>query len=231
MKSLGEINNYLIQFEKQFGFKVLGCEQGSATWMNMKLGVLSASNASQIVAKKDSETRLTYMAELAAQIATGTMEEINSKYLDWGNQHEDAARAQYEFITDRSMRRASFVFKDDLFREGFSPDGILDDRGVEIKTPFNPVHYVKFLCEEKLKPEYQWQNQFSMRVLGSDCWDACQYHPLMKKKPIKILPILRDSEMQKKLDDLVPEFILDLDKMLAKIGLKFGDQWSRLAEK
>lgn len=232
MKNLDQITKNLEAFEKKFGMKCIGAEQGSAIWFNLKLGVLSASNASQIVAKKESETRLTYMSELVAQIATGVMEEINSKYLDWGSQHEAAARASYEFKENCEITPLCFVFKDDKFREGCSPDGIVNsEKGVEIKTPFNAVHYVKFLCEDKIKPEYFYQYQYTMRVMECDSWDFCQYHPLMKRKPLKVLTVKRDDDTQKKFDDMVPEFILDMDKMLAKIGIEFGEQWLRLGGK
>src|SRR3990167_5106863 len=103
MKTLADINKTLKAFEDCFNLPVKDAMQGSDAWFKLKLGVLSASNASKIVAKKDSETRHTYMAELCAQVCTGIMEEINSKYLDWGNQNEDAARSSYEFFSGQTI--------------------------------------------------------------------------------------------------------------------------------
>lgn len=232
MKTLAEIEKSLTDFEKRFGFSVQGAPQGSLPWMQMKLGVLSSSNASRIVAKADSDTRHTYMCELVAEIATGIMEEINSKYIEWGNQHEDSARAHYEFLTGNKVDRLSFVYKDDTYREGCSPDGIVGPTcGVEIKCPFNSVHYIKFLVDGSMRPEYRWQYQYVMRVMDCENWDFVQFDPRMKSKPMKIIKVIRDEEMQKKLDDHVPKFIEDMDAMLAQIGFKFGDQWTRLREK
>ena len=169
------------------------------------------------------------MAELIAQVCTGDQEELNSKYLDWGNQYEAAARSSYEFSTGETITQIPFVYRDENYREGCSPDGIVNEKkGVEIKCPYNAVHYIKFLTEDKIKPEYQWQAQYTLRVMGADSWDFVQYHPNMKTNPLKVLTIGRDEEKQKTFDDLVPAFIEDMDKMLAKIGVKFGDQWSRL---
>lgn len=232
MKSLAQINDRLHEFEKQFGMQVVGAQQGSVTWMQIKLGVISASNASKAVAKLDSETRATYMAELVAQIATGIFPEVNAPAMEWGHFNEDAARSSYEFSRDVTITQLPFVFKDGSYREGCSPDGIVDDfKGVEIKCPFNSVQYIKFLCEEKIKSEWQWQYQYIMRVMEADSWDFCQYDPRMKKQPLKILTVKRDEEYQKKFDDLIPGFISDMDAMLKKIGIEFGTQWSRLAEK
>lgn len=226
MKTMSQINRLLESFENKFNTTVLNAKQGSDEWFNLKLGVISASNASKVVAKKDSETRNTYMMELVAQICTGDQEELNSKYLEWGNQFEAAARSSYEFESGQNIIQVPFVFKDEDFREGCSPDGIINDKkGVEIKCPYNAVHYVKFLSDDKIKPEYVWQYQFTMRVMGSDEWDFVQYHPNMKTKPLKILTVKKDLEKQKQLDDSVPQFIEDMDAILKKIGIKFGDQW------
>lgn len=231
MKTLSEIQDTLEKFQTQYGIAVADAQQGSDIWFRMKLGVLSASNASKIVAKKDSETRATYMAELVAQVATGMVEEINSKYLDWGNEHEDAARSSYEFMSDHKLTNVPFVYADESFRVGCSPDALILDmkKGLEIKCPFNTVHYIKFLTDEKLKPEYRWQNQFQMMVTGAEIWDAVQFDPRMKKSPIHVVTVERDEAMQKTLADAVPQFVSDMDKMLARAGFEFGEQWSRIA--
>lgn len=235
MKTINDIAANLEAFEKKFGMKCIGAEQGSGVWLNMKLGVISASNAHAAVAKKDSMTRLTYMSELVAQVCTGVQEELNSKYLDWGAQHEMSARAAYELKTSYKVQPLCFVFKDETYRTGCSPDGYLTkgdkpaNKGVEIKTPYNAVNYVKFLCEDKINPEYHYQTQFTLWAMNADEWDFCQFHPHMKRKPLKVVTIKKDAEVQKKFDDMIPPFIEDMDKMLAKIGIPFGEQWKRLA--
>lgn len=200
----------------------------------MKLGVLSASNAYKIVAKKDSDTRWTYLYELVAQIASGVSEEINSRYLDYGSEHEGAAQAIYEMSTRSKITPVTFIFKDEMFRCGCSPDGIIlyqdaqqIKKGLELKVPFTPVNYAKFLCDDHIKPEYQWQCQFSVWVTGAESWDFANFSPVFKVKPLKIVNIKRDPEKQKILDDLVPQFISDMDGELKKLGLEFGFQWKK----
>lgn len=226
LKTLNSINDTLKSFEKQYGLNIIDAQQGSAAWLKVKLGVLSASNAHKIVAKKDSETRNTYMMELIAQICTGEQEEISSKFLTWGNEHEAAARSSYEFSTNYTITQVPFVFKDESFREGCSPDGLVDGvKGFEIKCPYNATNYIKFLTQDKIKGEYVWQYQFQMRTLECDQYDFVQYHPSMKVKPIKILTVDRDDSIQATLNDAVPQFISDMDKILDGIGVKFGMQW------
>jgi hypothetical protein len=230
MKTQAEILANLALFENTFGLPVAGAAQGSDAWFKTKLGVLSASNADKIVAKKDSEGRATYMAGLIAQVCTGLMPEFSSKETDWGNQHEDAARSSYEFETGLDIIELPFVFLDDKFREGCSPDGIVTvKKGVEFKCPFNSVNYVKFLTEGFVKSEWKWQNQFTLRVMNADEWDFAQFDPRMNKKPLHIITVERDEAKQKTLADAVPQFIHDMDKMLAEIGIEFGDQWRRIS--
>lgn len=229
MKTLQQINSLLEAFEKQFNIPVIGSQQGSAAWLNLKLGVLSASNASKIVAKKDSESRNTYMCGLVADVCTGIIEEQNFKQMEWGKTHEDAARSTYEFATGNNMSQVCFVYKDETFRAGSSPDGLIDStKGAEIKCPWDTTNYIKFFVSDDIKPDWQWQNQFNMWITGASEWDFVQYDPRMKKSPLKILTVERDEKAQKKLDECVPEFIHDMDKMLDQIGIKFGDQWMRI---
>jgi hypothetical protein len=229
MKSLNNINELLKTFEAKYKIPIVGAEQQSEAWFQVKLGVLSASNASKILAKKGTDTRNTYMCELVAQVCTGLMEEINNKYVNWGNQHEEAARSSLAFELEQPFDKIPFVFKDASFRVGASPDSI--NPFGEIKCPFNSVHYVKFLCDDKLKPEYVAQNQFQIWVCDTDSWLAAQYDPRMKSKPLHHIIVKRDEETMKAFDDLVPAFIQDMDAMLKKAGASFGDQWLRIAEK
>lgn len=224
VKTLEQINKLLRSFEAKHKFTV--GSQGSEEWLKLKLGVISASNVYKVVAKKDSETRLTYLCDLVAQVCTGEQEEINSKYLKWGNDNEAAARSSYEMLEDVKTVQVPFVFKDENFREGCSPDGLIENvRGAEIKCPYNATNFVKFFTQEKVKSEYEWQMQYQMRILECDTYDAVQYHPNMRANQIKVHQFKIDSEMQKKMDDCIPEFILDMDKLLEKIGVSYGSQW------
>jgi putative phage-type endonuclease len=224
MKTMNQIEQLLRSFERQYNFTV--GSQGSPEWLKLKLGVISASNASKVVSGKTTETRLGYLCDLVSQVCTGEQEEINSKYLKWGNDHEAAARMSYEFSESVKTKQVPFVFLDESFREGCSPDGIIEgEKGAEIKCPFNGSNYIKFFVTDKVKPEYQWQMQFQMRVLGCETYDAVQYHPSMKANPVKVFTFKRDEEMQKKFDDCIPEFITDMDKYLKQLGVKFGEQW------
>lgn len=232
---LKKFENQIKTFQDRFGTDIIIAEQGSTAWLQCRLGVITASNASKVVAKVDSETRKTYMLELIAQIATGAVEEINSKYLDWGKMHEAACRASYMFQYDVQVKQVSFLFKDETYREGVSVDGLaLHHDGiipVEFKTPYNTVHYLKFVLDSKIKKEYEWQCQFGMRVLDSNMYHVGQYDPRMTVMPFKAIAFERDEKAQATLADAVPQFISDMDKVLKELGLVYGSQWERLTKK
>lgn len=232
MKTLAEIDKTLQLFEKKFGLNVRGAQQRSESWFHMRLGVVTGSCFSDAVAKKDSATRATYMAELVAAICTGVIEELDFKQTNWGLENEDAARSSYEWASGQKVTPLGFVFKDDTFRVGCSPDGaVFPLYPTEIKCPWVSANYVKFLTAGIQKAEWKWQNQGTLWVLDADEMDVTHYDPRMKVKPLHTVVVKKDLEMQKKLDDMIPEFVLDLDKMLAQIGITFGEQWLRIAKK
>lgn len=233
MKKLAEYDRILREFEDKFGLEVRSAKQGTDRWLELKLGVISASNAFRAVAGKETDTRQTYLYELVSEVCTGVIEEISFKQMDWGKEHEDAARSSYEFSTGQHMKPLTFVFKDNKFREGCSPDGIVlqSMKPAEIKCPWDSTNYVKFLIDGIQKREWKWQNQFTLRVMGVDEMDVTQYDPRMKAKPIHTVLVKKDHDMQKKLEDTIPELILDMDKILKKIGVPFGEQWTRLVKK
>lgn len=205
---------------------ILKADQGSNEWRTGKLGVISASNISCVLAKKGTATREGYISELIAQIATGEMAEINGPALRWGKEQEQSARSAYEFETGAVVSEVGFIYTNDK-RAGCSPDGIIESlKGVEIKCPFTSKVHVDFLAMEKIKLEYIYQVQFSMWVTGFESWDFCSFDPRFKKHLLKIHTIQRDEELMKRFDIEVPAFIAEMDAVLEKIGVSFGDQWT-----
>lgn len=229
MKTLAEVDKLLLDFEKKYGLNVRDAQQGSEVWMNLKLGVMSASNAKKIVAGRTTQTRFTYMAQLVGEICTGIFPEINAKQMSWGKDNEDAARSSYEFGTGNRVQELLFAFKDKNFRAGCSPDGLVSDtKGAEIKTPFATENYIQFLTADKIKPDYEWQYQFTLWVMEADEWDFVQFDPRMKKNPIHIVTVNRDKKKIETIEESVKTFTEDMDKVLKKAGFEFGDQWKRL---
>ena len=203
--------------------KYFDVEQGSDLWKVPKLGVISGSNILKALAKKGTETRQGYLMDLVGQIATKRFDEINGKALDHGVINEPAARAAYEFETGNQVEQTGFIYCEER-RIGISPDGLIPSlkKGLEIKNPFTARVHADFLCNNKVKSEYEHQVQFSLYVTGYETWDFCSYHSAFKTNMLKIKTFERNDKIFERFDNEIPEFLKELDEALAKIGLSLS---------
>lgn len=210
-----------------FGFNPALVEQGSADWHRMRLGCVTASKAENFLAKPGTAKRDGYMAELVGQICTGLLpDQIKAAALEWGNEHEDAARFAYSADSFEVVKTIPFIYKDSSKRFGCSPDGLCKAHGLELKCPVSSRVFIEFACAEKVKPEYVKQAQFSMWVSGLERWDFANFDPRMKRsRKLHRVSFDRDEKMMKAFDESAKSFCSDMDEMLDKLGVKFGDQW------
>lgn len=221
----------LANLQDVFGFDASQVQQGSADWLMLKLGVLSASNADKVVAKRDSATRATYMASLISQVCSCVIpEEMNFKAMEHGKLYEPAARdALSVALGFVNIQEIAFMFSDESLRVGVSPDGLLDNTIIEIKCPFNGENFIKFAAFETNKKDWAWQAQFQLFAGKADEHIFCQYDPRMVLcNNLHYVKTERDDAMQKTLADAIPQFIADMDQALNKLGVTFGDHWKHI---
>lgn len=225
MKTLKEVHKQLKELEHILGFDPLSISQGSPEWIKMKLGVQSASKADCLLAKKTTQKYQTYLHELVAQVATGVYHEVNSASLSWGKENEESARQSLAFFLGTTVSEVPFIYKDKRMRAGCSPDNYNDERGSEIKCPYNSVHHVAFIAAKNVKPEYVKQCQFSMWVTDANIWDFASHDPRFKKMMFKNTVIERDEELMSEFNEKHEEFNEQMDLVLSMADMKFGDQW------
>jgi len=174
------------------------------------------------------DMRQGYMAELVGQIVTGLLpEEMSFKQCEWGKEHEDSARALFELKLNVDVEVPAFIYKDESKRCGISPDGLITGQkiGLELKCPFTTKVFVEFATCDKIKKEYIEQCQFSMWVTGYDAWYFANYDPRIKTKNLHYVLIERDELYMEKYDNALKNFAKDMDLMLNKLNMKFGQQW------
>lgn len=175
-----------------------------------------------------SDMRNTYLLELIAEIATGRRKEVSTKMMAWGNEHEDSCVGLVGFELGAEIETIPFIYADDAMRYGCSPDGLIGDHsGIEAKNPFNTAVYLDFVLNGKIKPEYIEQVQFSMFVTGREEWIFANHDPRVKSYIMHSVKIERDEAKMATYTDAVGQFVYDMDQQLAKLGLTFGDQWSK----
>lgn len=216
------------------GVNVYDLEQGTDDWRRHRSGVITASRAHEIIKPGRgkggySESRATYMLELIAQVCTGQVPEQSSfKQAEWGHENEPLAREAYEAMEFVSVNQCGLIYRDSSLRCAISPDGIMEDRGLEIKNPYTTQVHLQTLMNGEIKPEYVTQCQFSMWLTGLERWDFCSYDHRMRGKAsnrLCIIPQYRDDETMRKFDIEIPKFIAEMDEALDRLGFKFGQQW------
>lgn len=221
----------------RMGFDGTLVEQGSDEWQSMRLGVVTASRAKELIAKGRSansigEARNTYLMELIAEVATGQQKRSGGRSTAWGHDLEESCIGLYGFDIGEEVETIPFIYGDDTMRYGCSPDGLLGNLyGIEAKCPHNTAVYLKFVLDGEIKPEYIDQVQFSMFVTGRDHWVFANHDPDVKNYILHSITIERDEAKMKTFEDALGQFVFDMDKKLDVLGYKFGDQWERINNK
>lgn len=181
--------------------------------------------------KIKSDTKMAYMDELIASIATGSIpDEISAKPLQWGKDNEEAARDAYSARTFETIEEQGFIYKDSSMRCGASPDGLIKGlpKGLELKAPYNSGVFIAFAARDVIKQSEIIQCQYSMWVTGYESWGFAKFDPRnVNCKKLHAVEIKRDEEIIKKLEEGAKSFIEEMDQALENLGMSFGMQWNK----
>lgn len=99
-----------------------GVTQGSPEWHTLRSGRVTASNAHKLLSRGKEEAMKPQMA------FSGNF------YTERGHRLEDEAIELYEAIINMTVARVGFITNDKYPDCGYSPDGILPDRLIEVKA-------------------------------------------------------------------------------------------------
>lgn len=125
------------------------------------------------------KSRTNYIAQVAAEIITGTVKaSVSAKALEYGTEMEPAAIAAYEARTGSMVEESGFVRHPDYPFAGASPDLLVGRLGGgEAKCPMSiTVHAITL--RDGLPPEHIEQIQGGLWVTGRMWWDFISYNPL-----------------------------------------------------
>ncbi len=139
--------------------------QGSAEWFELRTGLITGSHFNDIMPtarQKDnawSKGQLSYLRKVAAEILTGTREDLGykSNSMEWGEYQEPHAKRCYSLHEVVKVRDCG-IFTDELFI-GSSPDGIIGnmERTIEAKCPESKQHLRYFNDPIEIYNDYKWQ--------------------------------------------------------------------------
>ena len=198
-------------------------EQRTDEWFAARLGKVTASKVSDVVAKTKSgygASRATYMSQLLVERLTGTRTEFYSNAaMQWGTDTEPQARAAYEFITNNSVVEEGFIPHPTIEMSGASPDGLVDDFGMlEIKCPNTSTH-VQTLLDEKIPKKYVDQMQWQMACAEREWCDFVSFDPrLPDGNDFFCTRLKRDDKRIADLESEVTDFLDELSTQIVKLN-------------
>lgn len=204
-----------------------GIEQGTDAWMRLRLGKVTASRVSDVIAKTKSgygASRANYSAQLIVERLTGQISEtFSSAAMQWGNDQEPDARLAYEFRQDVDVEQVAFVDHPTISMAGASPDGLVGENGlIEIKCPQSATH-IETLRGQSIPGKYETQMLWQMACTGRQYCDFASFDPRMPEEMrlfVKRLP--RDDARIAELEAEVTAFLTEIDATVAELTRLYG---------
>jgi putative phage-type endonuclease len=203
--------------------------QGSDAWKALRLGKVTASRVSDVVARTKTgygAGRANYMAQLVCERLTGAPSETYSNAaMVHGTETEPEARSAYEFYQGVAVQEVAFVHHPKIDQAGCSPDGLVGDDGlIEIKCPQSATH-LDTLLGQAVPSKYEVQMQFQMACTGRQYCDFVSYDPRMPENMrlfIKRLP--RDDKRIAELESEIAAFLLEMAVKLSELNSLYGEK-------
>lgn len=196
--------------------------QSDPEWASARLGKVTASRVSDVMARTKSgyaASRANLMAALIAERLTGEPQESYTNIaMQWGVDKEPDARALYELRRGVEVLPAGFVAHPTLDMCGASPDGFVGEEGlVEIKCP-NTATHLDTLLSGKIPSKYEPQMFWQMACTGRAWCDFVSFDPRMPANmSLFVERLFRDDARIEEITTEVRTFLADLDDKLLKL--------------
>lgn len=181
--------------------------QGSFDWEQLRLGKLSASRVSPLMAAKGlgKGARTLAITMIAEEMTGEPMDVPNTWAMERGVQLEPEARNIYKnHFPDKKIIEVGGIENDKLW---YSPDGLVGADGlIEIKCPL-AKQYIEILLSKTVLPEYKDQLQFGLMVSGRKWIDFVAFNPdFPADKAIKVIRVERDEKYIALMQERIEEF-------------------------
>ena len=212
---------------------VVDCVQRSPEWVSARLGKLTASCASDMLAtlkdpKKEAAGRRNLRIRLVLERVTGKPQEAGfvSTAMEQGMSREADAASLYEGLTGNLLTSVGF-YQHDTLQAGCSPDGIIGNvwapEGlVEVKSPI-PATHMDYLRSGVIPGDYQKQILAQLWISGAQWCDWLSYNPDFPE-PLRV-KLVRVERKQVEIDAfelLARQFISEVDAEVAEIERMAG---------
>jgi len=197
--------------------------QGSEEWKQLRVGKVTASRISDVMAKTKSgygAGRKKYMAQLIVERLTGeTPEGFLSAAMLWGVENEHLARKAHEAVTGKLVTEVAFVDHPSIEMTGASPDGLIDSDGlVEIKAPMTATH-IETLVNKKIDRKYYLQMQWQMACTERLWCDFVSFDPRMPEElQYYTERVNRNDKLIEEISVEVQTFLIELDEKIQELN-------------
>ena len=205
-------------------------EQRTEEWFQQRLGKVTASRISDVIAKTKtgvSTSRQNYLVQLVSERLTGKKGDsfVNQAMLD-GIEREGAARELYERTRGVSVTEVGFFDHPTIAMSGASPDGAVNaeqegkyDGLIEIKCPIETTHTNTLMSKEvpsKYKSQIQWQ---MASVSPNVKWcDFISYNPnFPDTMQLFVARVERDNDYIAELEAEVIKFLDEVEQTILKL--------------
>lgn len=201
-------------------------EQRTKEWFSSRLGKVTASRASDVMAKTKSgysASRTNYMAELICERLTGQPQErYSNAAMQWGIENEPQARAIFEFHSGHNVTECGFIAHPSIQNFGASPDGLISEDGlVEIKCP-NTATHIETILQGSIDGKYVLQMQVQMSCTGRKWCDFVSFDPRMPiDMQLFIQRVTRDDTAISEIETEVQKFLDELSMKIDVLNSKY----------
>jgi putative phage-type endonuclease len=201
-----------------------GSVQGTTEWLTERLGHVTASRITDVLAKGKSgeaKTRETYRWELVSQRMTGIVKDgFTNKAMEHGTATEPEARIHYEVTHGVFVDEVGFLKHPTIQWVGASPDGLVgEEGGLEIKCPNTDTH-LQTIASGKAPAKYIGQMQMGMWVTGRKWWDFVSYDPRIQQKNLRYfcVRVMRDEEYIANMEREVLLFLSEVNEVINNLS-------------
>ncbi|SEM06251.1 lambda exonuclease family protein [Halomonas daqiaonensis] len=199
--------------------QILTLEQGTPEWHAARLGIVTMSELKTLLVKGKGPSgfgagALSYMHQLIGERITGEPSDVfqGNGHTQRGHELEPVARELYQEATGLPrLEQVGIILNHGV---GYSPDCLVDSRGlVEIKTKL-PKYQIELLLEGELPQEHVAQCQGGLWVSEREWIDFVSYWPGM---PLFVKRAYRDEAMIRTIAERVEAFYAELERRMALV--------------
>jgi putative phage-type endonuclease len=203
-------------------------EQRTEEWFQQRLGKVTASRISDVIAKTKtgvSTSRQNYLVQLVSERLTGKKGDsfVNQAMLD-GIEREGLARELYMQTRGVSVTEVGFFDHPIIKNSGASPDGAVnaEEDGkyaglIEIKCPIETTH-TNTLMSKSVPSKYIPQMQWQLACTGAKWVDFISYNPNFPEElQLFVARVDRCNDTIANLEEEVVKFLDEVEQTIIKL--------------